>query len=252
MRLADDGKDYHIYRIKDDGSGQPEDLTPGPEGVTSEIIGASYNGKYVYFTNNKVSHDKVDVYRYDTQQFSSDLVFPNDKDYKVLAWTRDQKRLLIEDSSSRSYMIYDIETTERTPIDIPSDKNITSVGLDPRDSLSSTGYELQMLGFKFYPNPTENVDTIRMKNMMMKSAFEIDYSANCKYSMSRIHGTSGTWCVKESATGTSLSIPEGGHPLSIAPKGTMLIYSLPSSGNASKIFLYNIAKNSSTELATVR
>jgi hypothetical protein len=254
MRLADDGKDYHIYKINDDGSGQPEDLTPGGDGVMSEIIGASYNGKFVYYTNNKVTRDKVDVYRYDTQQFTSDLVFPNDKDYKAIAWTRDQKKLLMEDSSNRSYMIYDIETTERTPIDIPSDKNITSVGLDPRDSLSSTGYKLQMLGFRFYPNQNEKVDTIKMKNMMMKSAFEIDYSANCKYTMSRINGTSGSWCVKEATTGTCLSLPEGGHPLTIAPKETMLVYSLPSPspGNASKIFLYDIAKNSSTELATVR
>jgi hypothetical protein len=252
MRLADDGKDYHIYKISDDGSGQPEDLTLGGDGVTSEIIGASYNGKFVYYTSNKVSHDKVDVYRYDTQQFTSDLVFPNDKDYVALAWTRDQKKLLIEDSSNRSYMIYDIETTERTPIDIPSDKNITSVSLDPRDSLNSAGYKLQMLGFKFYPNPNVKVDTTAMKSRAMKNLPEIDYSPNCKYRLSKSPGSSDALSITEDATGTSLLLPQEAHVLAINPKETMIIYSLKSSGDGMKIFLSDIAKNLSTELATVR
>jgi hypothetical protein len=227
MRLADDGKDYHIYRIKDDGSGQPDDLTPGEEGVTSEIIGASYNGRFVYFTNNKVSRDKVDVYRYDTQQFSSDLVFPNDKNYVALAWTRDQKKLLIEDSSANSLMFYDIETTERTPVPSSSDQKISAVMLDPVTLKIQVFY---LVDGKQIPLPT-------------------DYSPNCKYIIS---GEPGKWAVKDVATDAKLNLPEGYCPLSIAPKETMLIYSLPSSGNASKIFLYDIAKNSSTELATVR
>jgi len=223
MRLADDGKDYHIYRIKDDGT-EMQDLTPGTEGITNEIIGASYNGRFVYYTNNKVNRDKVDVYRYDTQQFSSDMVFPNDKDYKVLAWTRDQNKLLIEDSSTNSLMLYDIETTERTPVSVKTGEKISAVMLDPA---------------------TLNVQVFDL--LHNNQAFPIDFSPNCKYMIDR---ESEKLVVKDAATNTNLDLKEDYRPLAIAPKETMMVYSLPSTGNASKIFLYDIAKNSSTELAT--
>jgi len=226
MRLADDGKDYHIYRIKDDGS-ELQDLTPGGEGVTSEIIGLSYNGKFVYYTNNKVSRDKVDVYRYDTQQFSSDLVFPNDKDYFTIAWTRDQKKLLLEDSSANSMMFYDIESTDRAPQQIDAGEKIGAVMLDPGSPKIQV---FDLTDFKQKPIP-------------------LDYSPNCKYV---VYSESGKLIVKDAASNTDLSLPEGYYPLAIAPKETLLIYSLPSPGNSSKIFLYDISKNSSTELASAR
>jgi len=52
-RATENGKDVHLYRIKDDGT-EEKDLTVAPEGVTCEIVGASYNGRYVYYTQNKV------------------------------------------------------------------------------------------------------------------------------------------------------------------------------------------------------
>ncbi|HEX5317341.1 MAG TPA: hypothetical protein VFX22_11895, partial [Candidatus Kapabacteria bacterium] len=39
MRATENGKDFHIYRIADDGSGTPQDITPGPDGVTNQILG---------------------------------------------------------------------------------------------------------------------------------------------------------------------------------------------------------------------
>ena len=248
MRLADDGKDYHIYKINDDGSGQPEDLTPGGEGVTSEIIGASYNGKFVYYTNNKVTRDKVDVYRYDTQQLMSDLIFPNDKDYIALAWTRDQKKLLIADSSANSLMFYDIESTERMPFKVPSKMKIATATLVPTATsannlfmIDSIGHEVELSDGEGFPQGAWDVS----KGIL----YQIDYSANGKFMITH---APGRWDVKGVVSGEILNLPEGYCPLSIAPKETILVYSLPSSGNASKIFLYDIAKNSSTELATVR
>src|SRR5688572_18889350 len=53
MRAASPGTtDYHLYRIADDGSGEPLDVTPTEPGVQNEIIGASYNGRYVYYRSN--------------------------------------------------------------------------------------------------------------------------------------------------------------------------------------------------------
>jgi hypothetical protein len=223
MRATENGKDFHIYRMKDDGSEQPQDLTPGGVGITNEIIGASYNGRYVYYTNNAVHRDKVDVYRYDTQQFTSDLIFPNDKDYQVLAWTRDQNKLLVEDSSANTLMYYDIETTERTPISLTRGQKISYVNLDP-NTLKINMFDLS--DGKGIPLAT-------------------DYSPNCKYI---IYNEQGKWVIKDAATGNvELPLPVGARPLAIAPKETLLVYL-----NDAKLYLYDIAKNKSTELTSVQ
>jgi hypothetical protein len=222
MRATDNGKDFHIYRIKDDGSEQPQDLTPGGDGVTNIIIGASYNGRYVYYTNNAVHHDKVDCYRYDTQQFTSDLIFPNDKDYQVIAWTRDQTKLLVEDPSANILIYYDIETTERTPLQVDSSRKIGYVNLNP----STLQIEVDYFDAKKGLHPT-------------------DYSPNCKY---QIYDASGRWTVSDVAThNIEIPLPQGARPIAIAPKETLLVYL-----NGSKLYLYDIAKNNSTELSSVR
>src|ERR1051325_3912622 len=40
VRLAEDGKNYHLYRVHDDGTGSIEDITPGDQ--TVELLGSSY------------------------------------------------------------------------------------------------------------------------------------------------------------------------------------------------------------------
>ncbi len=204
MRATENGKDFHIYSMKDDGTEQPQDLTPGGAGVTNIIIGASNNGRYVYYTSNSVHRDKVDVYRYDTQQFTSDLIFPNDKDYQVISWTKDQNKLLVEDSSANTLMYYDIETTERTPFQVDSSHKNNQV------NLSGTN----------------------------------DYSPNFKYQFGAVMGK---WFVMEAATHAELPLPPSARPLAIAPKETLLVYL-----DNAKLYLYDIAKNKSTELTSVR
>ncbi len=222
MRATENGRDFHIYRMKDDGSEQPQDLTPGGDGVTNQILGTSYNGRYVYYTGNVVHHDKVDVYRYDTQQFTSDLIFPNDKDYEMLAWTKDQTKLLVEDSTRNTLMFYDIETTERTPVPLDASQKIGQVNLDPNTLKVDADY----VGGK-------------------KTMLPLDYSPNCKYS---IFNEAEKWIIKDAATGNAeLPLPTGARPLAIAPKETLLVYL-----NDAKLYLYEIAKNKSTELVSVR
>ncbi len=241
MRLAANGKDYHIYRMKDDDSEQPQDLTPGGDGVTSEMIGASYDGRYVYYTNNAVNRDKVDCYRYDTRQFASDLIFPNDKDYQVLAWTRDQNKLLVEDSSEHSFMIYDIETTERSPLKAPDGRSVTSASFDPTDK---TAYGIRWFSSMVNTKGGEKLDSNTFNAMEKEGSFEVDYSLNCKYKITHLPGL---WEVKNIATGERLPLPEGARPLAITPKETLLVYAV-----GPKLYLYDIAKNASTELTAVR
>jgi hypothetical protein len=222
MRATDNGKDFHIYRIKEDGT-QTLDLTPGGDGVTNTIIGASYDGRYVYYTNNAIHRDKVDVSRYDTQQLMTDLIFPNDKDYEVLAWTRDQQKLLVEDPTANTLMFYNIETTERSPLYSDTLRGLSFVNLNPSDL------------------KCEIFSVVKGEQIPLP----MDYSPNCKYV---IYGMPGRWAVKDSVNGkVSFPLPFGVRPIAIAPKETLLLYL-----NGSKLYLYDIAKNNSTELASVR
>jgi hypothetical protein len=234
MRATENGKDFHIYRMKDDGSEQPQDLTPGGEGITSEIIGASYNGRYVYYTNNAVHHDKVDVYRYDTQQFTSDLIFPNDKDYRVLAWTHDQNKLLIEDSNAHSLSYYNIETTQKTLVG-STDGEIMNAEYGP-SGLKVSELVLKTGGAKSTPKDSYAA--------AMNAVFSVDYSPNGKFEITH---EGGKWLVGVIATNTPLMLPEGARLLAIAPKETLLVYE-----DSSKLYLYDIAKNKSTELTLVQ
>lgn len=219
MRLAANGKDYHIYRLAGDGSGTPKDLTPSVgagEDANSEMIGLSYNGRYVYYTANKVHKDKVDCYRYDTQQYTSDLVFPNDRDWSVLSWTRDQRKILIErPSSTGTLMLYDIESTDRTRVS------------DPGSTATYTGALLDPAG-----------------NVVLQTVTWSDYSPNGKY---LIFDDGDKWRVHDVAANADLPLPATARPLAIAPKETMLVYA-----DGGKIYLYDIAKKASTELASVK
>ncbi|MDP4200554.1 MAG: hypothetical protein Q8922_08040 [Bacteroidota bacterium] len=213
MRLGENGKDYHIYKQKDDGSDQPQDLSGD---ANAEIIGLSYNGRYVYYTANKVHKDKVDCYRYDTQQYTSDLILPNDRNWRVLSWTRDQKKILIaRPNPGAALMLYDIESTERTRLG------------DPGNTGSFMGALLDPAG-----------------NLVMSASAWTDYSPNGKY---QIFDDGDKWRVHDIATNTDLSLPAAARPLAIAPKETMLVYS-----DGGKIYLYEMVKKATVELAAVK
>ena len=238
-RTTANGKDVHLYRVKDDGSAPEDDLTAAPEGVTVEMLGASYTGRYVYYTENKVNRDKTDVYRYDTQQFTSDLIFPNDKDYQVLAWSRDHGRLLIQDPHSGDLILYDIESTERMPLVKPANGVYQQAIMDPMNHelivLEKTGNVVS--------EKTRPISNGEWKEISKGDISWVDYSPKGKYVIVE-EGTK--WSVKEIASGATLALPEGAQPIAIAPKETMLVYM-----NGGKLFLYDIAKKTSTELATL-
>lgn len=238
-RATANGKDVHLYRIKDDGSAPEDDLTPAPEGVTCEMLGASYNGRYVYYTENKVNRDKTDVYRYDTQQFTSDLVFPNDKDYQVLAWSRDHGRLLIQDPHTGDLTLYDIESTERMPLVKPANGVYQQAIMDPMNHelivLEKSGTEVS--------EKTRPISNGEWKEISKGDISWVDYSPNGKYV---IVEEGKKWTVKEIASGTTLTLPEGAQPVAIAPKETMLLYM-----NGGKLFLFDIVKKVSYELAAI-
>ena len=89
--------DYHLYKIANIPKGAPEDLTPTKEGVSNIMLGASYNGRYVYYSSNKSNFTKTDFYRYDIAQNISELVFANDKNYELMSWTKDQNLVLLKE-----------------------------------------------------------------------------------------------------------------------------------------------------------
>jgi hypothetical protein len=107
--------DIHLYRIKNDGS-EELDITPAPQGINHELLGSSYNGKYIYYSR---IGKKTDYFRYDASQNISEIVMPNDKDFKLLAWSRDQQRVLLQDPRTSEVLIYTIETTERNQLYVP-------------------------------------------------------------------------------------------------------------------------------------
>jgi hypothetical protein len=240
MRATENGKDFHIYRIADDGSGVPQDLTPGPEGVTNEIIGASYNGRYVYYTSNKVNRDKTDVYRYDTQQYTSDIVFPNDKDYKALGWTRDQTKLILEFPETGALSFYDIESTTREPIAMPSNTPVLEALIDPT---TQNLIVLQKSGESTIER-SHPIGSGEWKDIATGDMTSIDFSVGGKY---EIVNAGNKWSVREAAIGAVLPLPEGANPIAIAPKETMMLYTMDT-----KLYLYDITKKASTELISVQ
>ncbi len=119
--------DYHLYKIISTPGGTPEDLTPTKEGVTNKMLGASYNGKYVYYSSNKSNLSKTDYYRYDIAQNISELVFANDKNYELLSWTKDQNLVLLKEPTTSKMFLSNVQTTERETFETPpSGMNILS------------------------------------------------------------------------------------------------------------------------------
>ncbi|HYM21088.1 MAG TPA: hypothetical protein VEW28_08815 [Candidatus Kapabacteria bacterium] len=117
---ADHPTDYHIYRTDNNAKDQPEDLTPTKPGVQNIILGEQYNGRYVYYSTNKRNPSKLDYYRYDAAQNISELVFTNDKAHTLVAWSRDESKVLMLDPSMSKLFLSDVQTTERFPLYTPA------------------------------------------------------------------------------------------------------------------------------------
>ena len=60
------------------------DLTPTGEGVRNEMLGSSFNGRFMYYAANKQNKAKIDYFGYDILQNLSETVFVNEKDADLL------------------------------------------------------------------------------------------------------------------------------------------------------------------------
>ncbi|MFI5264481.1 MAG: hypothetical protein ACHQM6_08205, partial [Candidatus Kapaibacterium sp.] len=115
-RAASTNGDIHLYRINVLTNDPPVDFTPKDNSTGKKILGMADNGRYVYYLSDRAgSH--TDTYRYDTQQYVTELAFANDKDFETLGWSHDQTQLLLRDPKTDSYYRYSIETTDKQPAD---------------------------------------------------------------------------------------------------------------------------------------
>ncbi len=239
--------DYHIYRILDDGTGDILDITPFVTGVRSTIIGASYNGQFIYYTSNKEKTSKIDCYRYDNNQNISQLDLPNDKDYVVMAWSRDHARLLVQDPKDESLYFFNIETTDRQRIATPaSGEHFVEALMTPDNHqmivLKQTGSAAQVVH--------ADVGSTSWSNDEAGDITRVDFSPNGKFRL--LQHSDGTIDVQISAT--KESVPLTGTPIAIgiAPKENLIAYVVTDAGGTRKLKLFNIEKKTTTDLATTK
>jgi len=114
---SEKGGDIHLYRINVLTNDPPVDFTPKDVPAIKQILGMADNGRYVYYLANHGAGMHTDTYRYDTQQYTNELAFANDKDFETLGWSHDQTQLLLRDPKTESYYRYSIETTDKQPAD---------------------------------------------------------------------------------------------------------------------------------------
>jgi hypothetical protein len=232
--------DYHVYKLKDDGSGEAVDLTPTKPGFWNDLAGMSYNGRYVYFRSNNPGKDKVDLWRYDAQQYSTEDIFPNDKDYVVRSWSRDHAKLLVESPKTGALTIIDINSTEHTPLVTPTAPYKTSLW----DPMNTTLFFVDAGGALKATDMSTGTSSSAIPDKDISSGVEyFDFSPNGNY---MIEKNASGWHVFNAGTRAPIELPEGAVPQAIAPRETMLLYTI-----GAKLYLYDINKKSSTELATI-
>jgi hypothetical protein len=232
--------DFHIYKLKDDGTGDLQELTKTGAGVWNDLAGMSYNGRYVYYRSNQANHEKTDLWRYDADQYTIEDVFPNDKDYVVHAWSRDHGRLLVESPNSGELTIIDIVSTEHTPLLKPDAPFKTSMW----DPMNHSLFYIDAAGNLKATDMATGQPSMAAPDKTVSSGVEsFEFSTNGSYVIEK--NTAG-WRVFNASSGTSLELPQGAVPLTIAPRETQLLYTI-----GPKLYLYDISKKSSTELATI-
>lgn len=232
--------DYHVYKLKDDGSGEAQDLTPTGPGMWNDLAGLSYNGRYVYFRSNNPGKDKIDVWRYDAQQYTTEDIFPNDKDYVIRAWSRDHGKLLMETPKSGELTMIDIVSTEHTSLMKPDAPFKTAMW----DPMNRSVFYVDATGTLRATDVATGTTSIAAPDKNISTGVEyFDFSANGNY---MIEKNATGWHVFNAATRVPVDLPEGAVPQAIAPRETMLLYTV-----GPKLYLYDLNKKSSTELATI-
>lgn len=202
MRPTAGEADYHLYMVSQDGKFPFRDLTPTKPGVSNVIVGASYTGRYVYYTSNQTSLDKHDVYRYDVWQNISELVYANPKDFQPVSWTKEQTKVTLREPATGKMSVYDINTTELS----------------------------------------ENID-------INDDPIAPERSINGRFGIVRgKHGVS----VLDLKTKEPITIAEDITLVGIAPKETQIAYTVPGPSGSSRLFVYDVNKKTSTELAVIK
>jgi hypothetical protein len=210
--------DYHLYRIADSGSAA-EDLTPTKLGVQNIMLGASYNGRYIYYSSNKTNLAKTDYYRYDIAQNISEIVFANTKQLELMGWSRDQNLVLIKDPTIQKLFGSDVQTTERYNFYTASQKILMAEwSVDGKQLLvleeGSGGTELKAL-------PVTSLTSVGTTSQTITSGIStIDFSNNGKYS---IETKAGVMTVKDAATGAEIYTSPNLVEMSTSQKETQLL-----------------------------
>jgi Tol biopolymer transport system component len=197
MRPTAGEGDNHLFIVSQDGKIAPRDVTPTKPGVNNIIVGASYTGRYVYYTSNQTSADKNDVYRYDVWQNISELVFANPKDFKPVSWSKEQSKVVLVDPATSKTIAYDINTTEVTD------------------------------------HPGEDQER----------------SINGRFN---IHRAESSVVLNDAKSGEELPLPKNATAVGVAPKETQIAYTVKQGDGSSKLFVYDVNKKTSTELAVIK
>lgn len=239
--------DYHIYRILDDGTGDILDITPFAAGVRSTIIGASYNGQFIYYTSNKEKASKIDCYRYDNNQNISQLDLPNDKDYRVMAWSRDHARLLVQDPKDEALFFFNIETTDRKLQTTPASGEHYLEALMTPDNHQLIVLKQMSGGMQVVH---ADVGSTSWSNDEAGDIARVDFSPNGKFRF--VQHFNGTIDVSNVATKDNITFSGSPIAIGIAPKESLIAYVVSDAAGARKLMLLNVEKKTSTELATTK
>lgn len=245
MKASESGN-IHLYRIKNDGS-EELDITTSKAGISYELLGTSYNGKYVYYS---AKGTKTDYYRYDASQNISEVILPNDKDFKLLAWSRDQQRILLQEPKTSEVLIYTIETTERNQLYMPiSGKKVASVcfsGDNKQLFVLETGDGKTELRSVNMSSPSTIGEQVKPVDDILPTRFDV--STNGKFIFVY---KQGLMVVKDAATFADVLSASDITEVIANPKETFLLLTKESSG-IKTIQLYDIAKKTTADIVTIK
>jgi hypothetical protein len=240
------GDDVHLYRINVLTTDPPVDFTAKDGTSSKQILGLAYNGRYVYYLSDKGAGSHKDTYRYDTQQYITELAFANDKDFETLCWDREQTHLLLRDPKTLNVYNYNIETTDKQKIELPFvGDELKTAFYDPMNVsfyMISKGNQLA-LG-KVTPENGGDVSTVASWGGILA----VNLSLSGKYFHTILKDSEK---IMDAATNFFVPLPEQSFDLVIAPKETSILY-LRVDGGATKLYLYDIGKKTSKELTTIK
>ena len=241
--------DYHLYRANNNGTDEL-DLTPTGEGVRNEMLGSSFNGRFMYYAANKQNKAKIDYFGYDILQNLSETVFVNEKDADLLAWSRDQKRLIMQDPATTTVWNYDINSTDRNQLYAPiAPKKVKQAMLSADNKtlyvLEADGANTELRSIKM-TSPTEIGDEVVP---IAAGIATIDISVNGKFLIT----TKGDHTTMRDLT-TLEAVYSPADPiidLQTNSKETLVLQTV-STANGRSLQVYDLAKKTTVTLVTVK